>query len=183
MQTSLYYCYIFFFLIAGICSSCQKKLIENNISASNQGFSSSTNSIQEGSNFDGQNSEIYTSASAGGIEPAQMSILKNPTQDITIANPGLYKQQASENSKRKITETNARSLKKEIRQEIKQLKKRNEAHYALFSKGVGIALIIGGLVLIVLGIAFLNSLGVLLGSVIAGVGVIVFLLGFLGLIL
>ncbi len=78
-------------------------------------------------------------------------------------------------------------LKKLIKAYKKDLHQRTEVSGAKDKQAnwfvKGLVLVIVGLLLIVGGIVLINPIGLILGSVIAGVGLIVFLIGFLGLVL
>lgn len=170
-------------LITCICLwSCQKKPIENSTKQSDVIYSSSLNKMAE-EKVPKKAMTDQASASATGIQPAEIALIQEPTSENTNISFRKEIKVASPADVQQSKEKNLKSVKKELKKEIRQLKNGNNANYALFSKATGVVLIIGGLILIILGIAFLNSLGVLLGSIIAGLGVIVFLLGFLGLIL
>ncbi|HEX8546708.1 MAG TPA: hypothetical protein VF691_07070 [Cytophagaceae bacterium] len=157
--------------------SCNRA-VQKNTSIRNAGPEAAYSSSHEKISI--EDSPASISASAEGAQLPELSAMKEYDAVLPPKSFGTTHANTLEVSKDVKTQNQKVKI---LKRKISQLKQKSIAHYAPFSKGTGIALSIGGLVLIVLGIAFLTQLGVLLGSIIAGAGVIVFLIGFLGLVL
>lgn len=128
--------------------------------------------------------EVLIPEEIAGSTEQKPSIVKSTNIAEVRSSPKVKSETGTTQLKPVETNRSKKELIKEIKKEIKAIKKINKSQQikdSFFLKGIGLILL--GLVLIVLGIVFLNALGVLLGSLVAGIGVILFLIGFLGLIL